>query len=325
MNTPEMNPPDPPRKGLAQTRTHLTKALVVVGLARAQLRAMAAALPSIETDEDPEALHDFRVALRRLRTLLTLVGDDLAPRLAAQCDRGLRRLTRSTGARRDLDVVLRDWVSATARPESIAMAIAPVAPLLQRERRRAQRQLLAALRGGRSRQTLAATERLLAACEAAPAPQPAEVMELLHAAGRKLQRRLRRARREPTVPRLHAARKAGKRLRYLLEAWSALYPNQIRRRATRNAIVELKSLQDALGSICDRAVLAATLTELSARHAAAIERSGGARADLAKFSATLQAQADAAARDAAKRLGAMPWSLPEDYAALVTRRAPRAR
>lgn len=321
MNTPEMNPPDPPRKTLAQTRAHSKNALVLAGLARAQLRAMAAAIPSIEADADDEALHDFRVALRRLRTLLPLVGDDHAPRLAAQCDRGLRRLTRLTGARRDLDVVLRDGASRTARQE----AIMPVAALLQRERRRAQRQLLTLLRNSRTRQTLAATERLLAACEAAPAPRPADVLERLHAAGRKLRRRLRRARRETTVARLHAARKAGKRLRYLLEALPALYPNRIRRRATGSAIADLKSVQDALGSICDLSVRAALLAELSARHAAAIERSGGVPADLAKFSAMLQAQADTAARDAARRLGAMPSSLPDDYAVLFTRRAPRAR
>jgi CHAD domain-containing protein len=324
MNTPQMNPPDPLRRGHAHSRARPAKAQVVAGLASAQLQAMAAAMPLLELDRDEEALHDFRVALRRLRTLLQLLGDDRDDRLATQCDRGLRRLTRATGPRRDLDVALRDFAPALPRPDLSGAAVASVTTALQRERRRAQRQLLATLRGGRSRQTLAATERLLAVYQEAPAHQPPPVAKLMRRAGAKLRRRLRRARREPSVARLHAARKAGKRLRYLLEALPALYPNQIRRRAVRSAIADLKALQDALGSICDLGVQAALLTDLSVRHAAAIRRHGGSPAALAQLGGRLQAQADAAASDAAKRLTSLPLAIADDFTALITLRAPRA-
>src|SRR3990172_9636155 len=64
-------------------------------------------LPSAE---DPEAVHNYRVALRRLRTLLRAFRPWL-PSIAPGVRRRLRRLMRGTNQPRNLEVLLA-WVAA---------------------------------------------------------------------------------------------------------------------------------------------------------------------------------------------------------------------
>ena len=63
---------------------------------------------------DPEALHDFRVALRRLRSSLRAYGAFLTESVSAKTRRRLRRLARATAESRDLEVHL-SWLD-TQRP-----------------------------------------------------------------------------------------------------------------------------------------------------------------------------------------------------------------
>src|SRR5690606_30776478 len=54
--------------------------------------------------DDPEAVHDMRVATRRLRAALRVFGPYYDPGVIHPLDRGLRRAGRALGAVRDLDV-----------------------------------------------------------------------------------------------------------------------------------------------------------------------------------------------------------------------------
>ena len=54
-------------------------------------------------EDDPEGLHQVRVASRRVRAVLDLVDRDLYPAYDRQA-RKLRRLTRALGAPREMDV-----------------------------------------------------------------------------------------------------------------------------------------------------------------------------------------------------------------------------
>ena len=58
--------------------------------------------------EDPEATHDARIAARRLRTCLSLFRDFIDVRAARKVDRCLKRLVRSLGRLRDMDVLSED-------------------------------------------------------------------------------------------------------------------------------------------------------------------------------------------------------------------------
>src|SRR4029077_18570875 len=62
--------------------------------------------------EDPEYLHQMRVALRRLRTAFAVFADGVAGPVAAPLLAELRWLSRSLGSARDWDV----FVGVTLRP-----------------------------------------------------------------------------------------------------------------------------------------------------------------------------------------------------------------
>ncbi|HEX7940304.1 MAG TPA: CHAD domain-containing protein, partial [Gemmatimonadaceae bacterium] len=55
-------------------------------------------------DDDPDAVHDFRVAVRRLRSWLQLWGDELDPIISRKQRRRIRDLAHATGPARDLQV-----------------------------------------------------------------------------------------------------------------------------------------------------------------------------------------------------------------------------
>src|SRR5256712_6260613 len=69
----------------------------------------------LDAPEDAEALHDFRVALRRLRTVLRSFRPELGDAVAKKLQRRLRDVTRATSAGRDAEVQLA-WVRSH-RPE----------------------------------------------------------------------------------------------------------------------------------------------------------------------------------------------------------------
>ncbi len=62
---------------------------------------------------DPEALHDFRVALRRLRSAVRAWRAQLGSALSKRVRRRLREIARATGQSRDLEVHIA-WVEARA-------------------------------------------------------------------------------------------------------------------------------------------------------------------------------------------------------------------
>ena len=82
-------------------------ALVLLALAPAPEVPVADAAQS----GDVEALHDFRVAIRRLRSLLRAYQDLTDAAIPRRLRRGLRALARATNASRDLEVKLA-WLEA---------------------------------------------------------------------------------------------------------------------------------------------------------------------------------------------------------------------
>ncbi|MBX6421399.1 MAG: CHAD domain-containing protein, partial [Nevskia sp.] len=75
-------------------------------LARAQ-----AAVARLGADRDGEALHDFRVALRRLRTAARAYGELAAELVPDKPRRKLKRLAADTNATRDAEVFAA-WLQA---------------------------------------------------------------------------------------------------------------------------------------------------------------------------------------------------------------------
>jgi CHAD domain-containing protein/CYTH domain-containing protein len=233
-------------------------------LALEHLEAARAARTGLWNPAEPEALHDYRVALRRLRSCLRGYARELRGTVSGKTLRGLRRLADATRASRDLEVH-RAWLEeqaelldpveragvewlvrrleAAARDEREKM-LAADARRFERLHRRLRAELgtvrlTIRLDGSRRRRTMATVAG-----------------RQIGKAALRLRRRLTRVHGYPDVLVIHRARIAAKHLRYLLEPWALLVPD------APEILDRLKGLQDAFGDIHDAHVFAAELSDL---------------------------------------------------------------
>ena len=201
------------------------------------------------TREDPEYIHQMRVATRRLRAALRLFAPLLPERLAESLRLPLTAVMTHLGRARDLDVLLTE----IANPVLAALPNEPRLPALASDitnrRYAARAQALAVLAApGYGRALLAALESLhpMAATEAAAIPLQSFAAERLQRLRRKLRRLAAAA--EPGEPAsLHALRIGVKRLRYALEFFAPLAPDATFNRVLRRLAV----IQDTLGQLND--------------------------------------------------------------------------
>src|SRR6476469_6390304 len=84
--------------------------VVALGL----LRDVLTARDRLDDPSDDEALHDFRVALRRLRTWLRAFRPVLRDTLRGKLVRRLGEIADATGASRDLEVRI-EWIDRSRR------------------------------------------------------------------------------------------------------------------------------------------------------------------------------------------------------------------
>jgi CHAD domain-containing protein/CYTH domain-containing protein len=231
----------------------------------------------LDHPDDPEALHDFRVALRRLRSCIRAYRPQLGGSIRGRARRHLRSLARAAGRRRDIQVyeawvevqgqALKpyqrpgvDWLVARleARKQSadqrLARRLAERFAPLEKELRERLPVYRAHLGGGRD----ATLARVLA--------------HLLLQLAAELQYRLGLVRSIADQREAHAVRIAAKRLRYLLEPVAP----QLELAAT--LVTRLKDLQDRLGELHDYHVFSLDLAE--ALQDAAVEQARRISRDL---------------------------------------------
>jgi CHAD domain-containing protein len=232
---------------------------------------MAAHLPGVIQDLDPEFLHDFRVAVRRSRSLLSALKDVLPERAVARFRRDLAWLQQETGPLRDLDVHLAWLQEAGLLSPKQAHELAPVLTYLQERRVEARARLAVALRSQRYRAFLPAWQRFLSAPpgRGRTAVGRLSIRSLVGARTWQLYSKARRIGRRGgamvAAMELHELRKRCKKLRYLQESFRALVPS-----AEGAAMVRaLKSLQEVLGDCQDTVMQQEELRILQVNLAAA--------------------------------------------------------
>lgn len=237
------------------------------GLAYVSLRRNARAFlrhePGTRLGDDPEALHDMRVAGRRMRAAFGLFAPYL-PKRADSLRRELGRLGRSLGAVRDLDVQLEQlaqWRGEAAAAD--AEALDAIERVLVHRREVARRKMLATLDAARYERFIG---RLSAFLRHGPGRRPADGRRPARQAALALVGRRYRALRKlgdrltpASLPGdFHVARIRAKRLRYALEFHAPLYDGDVK------AMIEsLTALQDLLGEHQDAHVAVAHLEELA--------------------------------------------------------------
>jgi CHAD domain-containing protein/CYTH domain-containing protein len=239
------------------------------------IEAVLAARDRLGGPDEPEALHDFRVGLRRLRTTLRVYRPQLRGSGSARARRQLGRIAEATRDGRDLEVHI-----AWARSQMLDMmpwqrtGVHWLVDRLERKRRRAD----AALERVLERRFDRIIERLdprlrhyrtvIHLDTSQPPRRAAAVMgKRVQQLAAELGVRLARVRSIRGVEEAHQARIAAKRLRYVLEPVAAQID------AIAPAIERLKDLQDELGDLHDGQIFVGALDRM-ARKAPPVARPG---------------------------------------------------
>ncbi len=262
-------------------------------VAMSRLDEAAAALARMDEPGDEEALHDFRVALRRLRTILRAYRPLVGRAARKQMRRRLRRLARITNAGRDAEVQLAwlrpqgqdltagertGWRWLVERLEARDAEAVDEQSVMREEFAKIERRLRRQLG---SYQLTIDLER--GAGPAGPRFGEATAVAVRDEVDVLEQRLAETAPSEPDA--IHAARITAKRLRYVLEPLAA-----------KSVVVErLKELQDRLGELTDARVVEREL-------AAAVESAAAERAR-ALFDQALEHADAAPARRRDQRAG----------------------
>jgi CHAD domain-containing protein len=210
------------------------------GLARHQLRKAVKTARSLKGGSAAEALHDFRTSLRRLRVVLGAYRGCLGPAGSRGLRAELRELSHMTSSARDAQVwsawlkrhgapceithrliIHLDAVAAHCRKDFLARGL----PRFKAAARK--------LEGRLDRVKPGKLEFRKAACAA------------VRKAAKRLDRRLKPLRKDGSASQMHLARIRIKRLRYLLEPFSAADAR------ARNMVGALREMQDLLGTLHD--------------------------------------------------------------------------
>jgi CHAD domain-containing protein len=253
-----------PKRPASELRTRPAPAAVAL-LGLSQLDAARAAAGRLSDPDDAEALHDFRVALRRLRTLLRSFRDEVGDLAPKKLQRRLRDVARATGPGRDAEVQLA-WIQA--HKAELGANPRPGLPwLLARLEDRRERAYAGIRQDGPpefqqlERRLRRALNRALTDATPGQPAFAAATGRLVRAHVTELEHELDTARSTRDEAAIHRARIAVKRLRYLLEPLQG-------DGASASIIDRLKQLQDLLGEMHDLHVLAAELGDATADAAA---------------------------------------------------------
>jgi len=215
------------------------------------------------SQSDPEALHDYRVGLRRLRSCLRAYRKPLRSSVRSKIPRQLRRLARSTNRARDLEVHLA-WLEEqrAGASESERPGIAWMIERLSAAKDGAAEHMLDLDAALFSKLHLRLTSRLTRFrttidldSASARRSTAAVTARRLRDASRRLKARLGGIQGYSNEEAIHRARIAAKHLRYLLEPFAALVPDG------QTGVERLKSLQDGFGDVHDAQVFEAELRE----------------------------------------------------------------
>jgi CHAD domain-containing protein len=246
-----------PRDLLERPAGEAVRRIALAEVARAEGARLA-----LERGEDPEALHDLRVALRRLRSELRAYRGELGDAVTRKLRRRVRRLAAATNPGRDAEVGAAllaelgadaggaEMRAAGALSERLVARRDRVYRLVRERRLRELDDLIAKLREALG--SWRVEIRLDGEAEPERPLRAALGAQLARHAGALLAA-LEAAREDSRPERVHRVRIEAKRLRYLLEPVVPRLP------AARAVVARLRDLQDLLGAANDFAVLAAEL------------------------------------------------------------------
>ena len=264
--------------------------------------ALAGAAPIAAAGEEPEGVHQCRVAIRRLRSALTVFKAAIACPVVDALKARAGEVARTLGPARDWDVFLAETFAPVREAFAERRDITSLGKAAVEARGRAYRAVRALLESPQFRLfqlDLAAAVadrpwRSLAETGEAAERRAALLDSPLHTfAAAALDKRYKRIRRNGEgfvaldIPALHALRIDAKRLRYAGELFAPLYHEK----RVRRFLKSLANLQDWLGHLNDSAVAGALLAQVMAKDTARARAIGTVEGWVARGAASARAEA----------------------------------
>lgn len=225
----------------------------------------------VVADTDSEFLHDFRVAIRRTRSALAQLKRVFPPDATERFSADFRWLGQITSPLRDLDVFLLDLPAMRdAVGPDLAPALDPFAAHLRARHAAEHKAVVRALRSKRYAKIVADWHAFLTAPPGASGPEATlgknADRPIGAVAGSRIWSLYKKAVAEGrAIPgetpdeALHELRKTAKRLRYMMEFFQSLYPQE----EVKALIKVLKQMQEILGTFQDGSVQSQALTAMA--------------------------------------------------------------
>ena len=210
-------------------------------------------ISGVREDIDSEFLHDFRVSVRRARSLLSQMKGVLDDETTARLQQRLKAIGAITGTVRDLDVyLLKESAYTGLLPPFLKPGIVQLFRTLERKRRQARNRMVKAMAGNAFSTALADLGAFVQADPGTGSEGPAGDLPIGGLAKAAIYKRYRRIIKQGSRisdatrdEKLHQLRIDCKKLRYLLEFFSSLFPEE----AMTALIKQLKQLQENLGRL----------------------------------------------------------------------------
>ncbi|MGB3363610.1 MAG: CHAD domain-containing protein [Thermodesulfobacteriota bacterium] len=206
-------------------------------------------------DIDTEFLHDFRVAVRRTRSALSQIKAVFSVEDTIKFKDEFSVIGKATNELRDLDVYLLTEDSYKKMlPEDLRPGLDPLFDSLSEQREKAKKECADYLRSDSYKKSIRTWEEFLDNSKSDPELAPNSERSVINLAKENIWKKYsrviklgKRIHANTPDPEVHSLRIEGKKLRYLLEFFASLFPED----EMKVVIKHLKKLQDNLGDFND--------------------------------------------------------------------------
>ncbi|MBC2604561.1 CHAD domain-containing protein [Pelagicoccus albus] len=228
----------------------------VVEIAKQMVHTASQMEDGVIKDIDTEFLHDYRVSIRKLRSVLSLTKGAFAKDDLNRLKTAFGGFARKTSRLRDLDVYLMEKeLFRSMLPRSLHPGLDPLFEFFAKERSRELTKIRRHLKSAAYTKSIESQLNWLSqeelpqgpASETPIKPFASHIIAIHYKRVRKMGKKL-----DDTTPdeEVHELRIECKKLRYLLELFSSLYPTK----DIKRIIKQLKGLQTVLGNFNDYTV-----------------------------------------------------------------------
>lgn len=208
-------------------------------------------------DIDIEFLHDFRVAVRRTRSALSQIKGVFPEQDTEHFKERFSRLGKATNLLRDLDIYLLDKDRYRAMlPEELSPGLEQMFSIFVEQRKKAHRDIVKFIKSKEYKDVIESWDKFLSETGDVSST-PNSAVPVTELAGRIIKKKYKRIVRDGSritdaTPdaELHKLRIECKKLRYMIEFFSSLYPAE----EIKSLVKHLKILQDNLGEFNDLSV-----------------------------------------------------------------------